>query len=65
MTNNAPTGEYLLSLLMELLAEQEGVTITYRICSEDGESVRRTTGEYLQNNRAAGRITAARHSRSQ
>lgn len=35
MTNNAPTGEFLLSLLVELLAEQEGVKVTYEICKED------------------------------
>lgn len=45
MQPNEPRGIDLLALLIDLLADQEGVKITYTICNEDGKCVRRTTGD--------------------
>ena len=33
--NNHPSGEYLLKILVDLLADQEGVKITYEITKKE------------------------------
>lgn len=43
--NTPPTGERILSLLVELLADQYGVQIEYEMINEKGETTKWKTGQ--------------------
>ena len=60
--NNVPPdmGIRLQRLLLQLLAEQEGVIVTYTLITEDGEELEFSTKDYIDPKNPRARIPSCR-----